>query len=477
MATSTVGPVNFAPTTTFSGLASGINSAGIISAMVGVAKQPVTAMQNNQADLQSKSTKFSTLSTELAALGTAAQALGDISSASPTIGSTSDSTVATITAGNGASTGSYQIAVTQLAQAQRTYTDGFASQTTTGLLTSGTLTLSVNGTTTPITIDGTTDSLASVVSKINGSGAAVKAALFYDGTSWRMSVTGTQTGAANAVTFDETGGTNLGFNTDGNTVQSAKDASFTVDGFSMSSATNTVSTAIPNVTIALKGVSAKDATTGKPVPLTATVAPDEATMAGKLGAFVSAYNTIVSGINGEFAWTGSAKAGDTLSGDFTLRQVQNGLAHAITTAVGNNTGYETLSSIGIGVQQDGTLKFDSTKFSTKFQAAPDKVAQLFAQTNADHTQTGVMDVLNNLVNSYTDPATGSITNRIKSIATQVNTINSQIDAANARIAIYQKTLQAEYTNLEKVMSQLQAQSNSLASNTNTNSVNNKTTSK
>ena len=82
-----------------------------------------------------------------------------------------------------------------------------------------------------ITVDGT-DTLDSVAAKINSSGARVNAAVIFDGTNYRLQVSGTDSGVDNAVTFTETG-TTLGVDDPANELVAAADAVFEIDGLAM----------------------------------------------------------------------------------------------------------------------------------------------------------------------------------------------------------------------------------------------------
>ena len=123
----------------------------------------------------------------------------------------------------GASLGTYEIEVGALAKAGRNYTNGFTSKSQTGLFGTGTLSITV-GEDDPvgITVDGT-DTLETLVTKINASDARVTAGILFDGSKYRLQISGNETGAANALVFDD-GTTTLGLADEGNQLVYSFDA-------------------------------------------------------------------------------------------------------------------------------------------------------------------------------------------------------------------------------------------------------------
>ena len=249
------------PVASFSGLASGIDSTALISGLVGIARQPITRLQKEQSTLSQQAARVDDLRSKLSTFRTAAQALNSTQEVLATKASSADATIVKVTAGADATTSAYDIHVTSLATSTRAYANPVAAKDQTGLFGTGTLSLTIGTTTTDITVDAS-DTLASVAGKINDADIGAVAGLFFDGTNWRLSVNGTATGAANAVGFAEAGGLTLGLSDPANLVQPALDAVFEVDGFGVTSASNTVSTAIEGVTLELVKASPTTASTG-----------------------------------------------------------------------------------------------------------------------------------------------------------------------------------------------------------------------
>ncbi|HBQ14986.1 MAG: hypothetical protein EVA89_11105 [Sandaracinaceae bacterium] len=442
------------PAITFSGLSTGLDTAGIISQLMQLERMPVDRLETKKKNYDSQASKFRSLETKLKSLQDAAKKLGKPEDVLTTKVSTSDEKVFTATSSGGAAVGPTDIHVTSLAKVEKTYSNTFADKTATGAFGTGTLTLQVgSGDPVDITVDGT-DTLESVVGKINGSGADVTAGLMFDGTNYRLRVTGNDTGAANAISFTETG-TSLGLDVPANQVQAAVDAVFSVDGFAMTRASNTFSDAVPGVSITLTGAS-PDAT-----PATLGVQRDTDALREKAQGFVDAYNEVAKGINAEFAYTGKAKGAGSLVGDSALRSVQSRLRSFMGSAVPGTSGaYRTLASIGIQTNQDGTLKLDAADFDEAVGADANAVSTLLAGNRIGGID-GFVKGFDDLIDEFVDSADGIIPSRIDALEGRNRDIDKQIDRLELRLEKTEEQLVKQYAKLEELVSGLTNQGNQI----------------
>lgn len=442
------------PLITFSGLATGLDTKSLIASLVDVARQPIYRLEYNQQNLESQSAKLADIKSKLETLKKASEGL-DAEDEVLTVKATSaNEDYFTATTTEGATPGSYRISVTQLANAERTYSDPFASATQTGLVGSGTLRLTIAGVQTDISIDQSTDTLTTVVEKINSSDADVTAGLIYTGSAWRLSVTGNQTGAANAITFVETGSIKLNLDVASNQLQAATDSTFVLEAGSgspitITRSTNTISDAIPGVTIELKSVQSSGDTL-------LTVSRDADAVKTKLQTFIDAYNALTTKLNSEFAWTGKAKGPDSLSGDATLRGLQNRLRSLVGQTIAGADPYSSLSMIGVTTDKTGILSLDSSKLTAALAASPGDVVALLAASTSGGTD-GIMAQMSDAIYEYTKSSTGFISAKIDGIARQVSDIDDQIEQMEARLDKYEETLQKQFAALEALVSSLQAQ--------------------
>lgn len=441
---------------TFGGLASGLDTNSIIDAYVKAERVPIDALTTQKTNIDAAATTITGISSKLTTLRTAAAALADPNQfAAMTATSTDTSVVATAAAG--AVGGSYDINVTQLAKEQRTYSDTQTSGTD-ALNLSGSLSLQVgSGTAAVVSVDAT-DSLSAIASKINASGARVSANVLYDGTSYRLSIRGLDTGAANAVTFGENG-FSLGLNTAANTKQAAQDAKLTVDGVAVTRSTNQVVGVITGVTLGLTKVTAAN------TPTTVTVATDATALTTKINTFVSAYNQVMFAGQQAAGYGTTAATNAVLAADPTIRSVMSRLSQQIGTTVAGTTGkYTTLMSVGFASTKDGLLTFDSTKLTTALSADSTSVAKLFTK-DANLSSTGAFSAINSVIDSLNTSTSSPILARIASLQKQSSRITETTDSMERRITTYTDALKQQFSDLETIVSKYKTMGSSLTAST------------
>ncbi|MDH5492155.1 MAG: flagellar filament capping protein FliD, partial [Myxococcales bacterium] len=340
------------PIASFSGLATGIDTASLIESLVKLEQAPIRRLQTKQADLGSISRRLGTIKSRMTDFHDAAEKLAEANSILLSKASSSQESKVKVSAEGGASLGTYGIEITSLARAERTYGDAIAGKDAMGLFGSGTLSIQA-GTAAAVEIAvDPAETLETLAAKINSSGAEVTAGIVFDGTSYRLQVTGNETGAAKGVTFTETG-TTLGLDDPTNELVSAADAAFSVDGIAMTRSTNTVTDAVPGVTLDLLGTTAPSET------VMIDVSRDAEGFADLMEEFTDAYNAVASAINAEFVYTGQARTGDSLSGDTMLRTLQSRLSREILDpTAGLSDTHNRLAALGVSMNQGGTLDVD-----------------------------------------------------------------------------------------------------------------------
>jgi len=441
------------PIASFSGLASGIDSSALITGLVGIARAPIARLQKAQSTLKIQAARVDDLSTKLSALGTAARALDTSDEVLSSKATSADDAIVKVSSGSGAAPGSYDIHITSLAQATRVYANPVAAKDQAGLFGAGTLSITIGTTTTDIDVTAA-DTLASVAGKINDAGIDATAGLFFDGSNWRLSVSGTDTGVTNAVTFGETPGLTLGLANPANVVQSAQDAVFSVDGFPVTNGSNTVTDAVNGVTLELVKASVGATKTA------VRIQRDPAALETKVNTFVKAYNDIMAAIDAETPRNGTVKAG-ALAGDVTLRGVQSRLRNVIGAEVAGLSGnYKTLASVGISLDRAGTMSVNATKLSAAAAKDPAGVASLFG---AQGSATGVMRTLDTTITSYVTAGTGLLSAKSRTVRDRANAYDSRIDGMELRLTKYEEGLKRQFASLERLISGMNSQSSQLSS--------------
>lgn len=190
------------PVAQFSGLASGIDTSGIIAQLQKVAQAPINNLQNTASGYGDKLTSWQDFNSRLASLQSATNALTQKGTFTAVSGVSTNTSVASFTASAGATLGEHSLTIQQLAQAQKVVSQSQSSSTT-ALGLSGTFTLNGKSITARAS-----DTLADIGGKINAAGAGVSASVVAVGASdFRLTLTGTTTGAASAfAAADNSGG-------------------------------------------------------------------------------------------------------------------------------------------------------------------------------------------------------------------------------------------------------------------------------
>jgi flagellar hook-associated protein 2 len=261
-----------------------------------------------------------------------------------------------------------------------------------------------------------------------------------------------QTGAASTIQVTESdGGTSLASLTygTGNTANytqeaAAQDAAFSISGVNFTSATNTVTDAVGGVTLNLLSTTT--------APTTLTVGTDTGTVATNISAFVSAYNTLQSTLSSLGGFDAASNTAGPMMGNAALTGIQNQVQHALYSIVNTGSGtYNTLASIGITTQSDGTLSVNSARLNAALGTNFSAVSQLFTAAG------GVATTLNTQITNALG-AGGSITSAGQTLTAQENALTKQSNDLNAQMAALTTSLTQQYSALNTLLSQLQSTS-------------------
>ncbi len=453
---------------TFSGLATGLDTDSIVTQLMALERAPINRLEAKKTAETNRIEAYAQFKTTLDDLKTAASAMTLTSQVKTTSVSLSTSAPFTATSVN-ASSGSYNIAVKQLAQVQKTVSDGWTSQSD-PLLGTGTFTLNNGTADTIITVDSTNNSLAGLAAAINAQSTAtgVKATLINDGTAtpYRMVFTGVDSSSNFTVTSNLTaadGITPIAFAT--TQTQTAQQAIVMMDGIEVVSTSNTISGAISGVTLNLNAIS--DVESAGPPPIykssLMTVAPDTGALKEKLTTFVTSYNKVMDWILSGYPEFGAATTTDTTStdllgsalrGDSSINSVKRGLQSLLGSVTTTTGSLSTLSQLGITTNLNGTLSQDNTKMDAALQNNFDDVGKLLS---GDGTVNGIMKNFNSYLLDATSSSTGIYASKKENYDMAVRRIDNQIFNMESRMTQKEASLRARYTAMEALVSGLNAQ--------------------
>ena len=201
------------------GVGSGLDVNGIITQLMAIERQPLTALQREETKLTTKVSDVGKLQGLVSTMRDKAGSLSSSTLWSQTAGSSADAGAVSVTTTNGAAVGSYSVAVQQLAAAQTVSSRVFTASDTAAQFGPGTLTIELGtwtGTPTSgftpktgapavtVTIDAADDTLAEVRDKINAANAGVTATIVNDASGARLAIRSTATGAENGFRISAT---------------------------------------------------------------------------------------------------------------------------------------------------------------------------------------------------------------------------------------------------------------------------------
>jgi flagellar hook-associated protein 2 len=469
-------PVSIASTTS-AGAAGGsvINVSGLVSELVAAAEAPQQSEITNQTT--AVTANISALGTLKSALSTFQSSLSSLST--PTAfnnlaASTSQPTSFTASAAPGAVAGNYGVTISNIATGQELLSSAFAAGSSSPIGT-GTLAISVGGNSFNVTVDSTNDTLAGLANAINtqSGNTGVSAAVIQGTDGAYLLLSSTQTGLANTISVSETDGGNalaaLTYGT-GNTANytqqsAAADASFSIAGVAYTSPSNTVSNALSGVTLELlapttpaTGSSSGTGTgtgsgTGTASDATLTVANSTSTVASNIQTFVTAYNTLQSALSGLGSYDSTTGTAGPMLGNPVLTGTQNQIQQALYSLVGAST-YNSLASIGITTNSDGSLSLNSAQLQTALSSNFGAVSQLFSATN------GVATQLNTQITSDLS-STGTIGTYAQTLTSQENALTTQTNNLNTQMEALTASMTQQYAALNTLLSSLQTTSSYL----------------
>lgn len=426
--------------------ATGASSAGIdvtsaVNAAVTAAQAPETAWENQESTLESQSTALTQIQTDATNLDNDMQSLNSLTGPlSARTVSSSDSSIVTASAASGSASGTHTVQVSSLATTA-SWASGYVASATTDLAAGSFTITGADGTQTSISTGTGASTLNDVASTINNDNLGVTASVITDANGARLAIVSNTSGQAANFTVSSATGGSLSFT---QAVEGAN-ASLSVDGISMASASNTVTGAVAGVTFNLL-----NASPGTNVTL--TIAPDTSQASTAINQFVTDYNKAISDLNTQFTFSGTSEG--VLATDSDVRSLQTTLESAISytaTSASGSTTVPNLSSLGISVNDDGTLSLNSATLSNVLQNDFNDVQNFFQGASLN----GFANTLDQQLTTYISPADGAFTLDLQSISSEESGLQTDISNFETNyITPLKAQLQSEYSQAEILLQQL-----------------------
>jgi len=419
---------------------------GIVSQLMALERRPLDALVTKKTEYSSQLSELGRLKGALSSFQTTMKGLSSLDKFETYQASTSESETAqtfTATVDSDATSGIYSITVDNLATVNRYgSTTGFADQDTTTFTTSD---LSISDGTDSFTIsdiDGLTllEVRDLINTEANTNDVGVSASIITENSgSYQLVVTATDTGLDNDITVTSTGDalTQL----DLTEKVSAVDAQVTIDGYTVTNSSNTITDAISGVTL--------DLLDDPGTAATLTVSKDTAAVTDSVNEMVSSYNELMAQI--KIYKTGA------LEGDSSLNSIKNMIRNEINTSAGLSSAYNYLSEVGVTTNADtGELELNSTVLNEAITDDYEAISQLFATDD-----TGVAFRMEALVDGLLD-YDGLIESREDGINARIESNEDRQASWAFRLEGIEARYLKQFSALDSLIGQMNSTSSSLS---------------
>jgi len=459
----------------FGGLATGLPTDDLVKSLMAIERQPIDRLEAEKKYETQRLKAYGQFNTKLADLRSAVSSLNltsDVRTTSVRLSSEESITASS----NGAGTGSYDISVAQLAQVQKTVTDGFSSDSESIL---GKGYFAINGT--AFEVNSSNNSLQGLMASINSLSekTGVSASIINDGSdseNYHLVLTGKDAATSFSLTYNFQDEENNPIPFSASDVRAAQQAVAYVDGIKVVSNTNTLSGVIAGVTINLNKESEiiTPASEGNPAVYktsSLTVEPDTNVLKEKISTFVSSYNAIMDWIASGYeeraeTTTESTESetdedeslGDYLRGDATINKIKRSLQSVLSDSVGGSGSLQILSEIGISTQSDGTLLQNNGILDTALKSKFEDVVKLLA---GEDSANGVMKKFNSYLVETTSSTKGMYADKRDRYEKAVKRLDNQILQKEPMMDKIEARIRAQFNAMELLVSNMNATSDYL----------------
>ncbi|MGH9685665.1 MAG: flagellar filament capping protein FliD [Candidatus Acidiferrales bacterium] len=424
--------------TSSGGLGAGIDVSQLVSAAMANQTAELTVMQSQQTQITNEQSALTSFDNDVQTLQNAVYALTDPVGQMTAIAATSsDSSILSATAVSGTPSGTHTITVSNLATTSSAYSTAVSSSSTP--LATGSITIQVgSGTPTTVTIDDTNNTLDGLADAINNTAnIGVTASVITDANGERLAIVSSSSGQPGNLTITPSSGLPT-FTTSAGT-----NASLTVDGIPISSASNVVTGVLSGVTLNLAGANPDSS-------VTLTTGPDVTQQEAAVNSFVSAYNTVIGDLNQQFAVDPTTNSSGPLASDSTLALAQSQILSAASFSMSSNGAVQSLADLGISMNNDGTLTVNSSALATALQSNPASVQSFFQSATSGSFGAN----LSSIVSGIADPITGSLAQDMNGLSQTQTSITQQISDFQDQLNTMQQQLTQQYVQVDTTLQEL-----------------------
>jgi flagellar hook-associated protein 2 len=184
-----------------------------------------------------------------------------------------------------------------------------------------------------------------------------------------------------------------------------------------------------------------------------SIGPDITQATNAVNNFVSAYNQVIGDINQEFTVNAGTNNEGPLGSDTALRSLQSSLLSDVTYAVSGDGGLVNLSSLGINMNDDGTLTAGASPTGQTLSQVLSSNPTAFVNFFQNASSTGFANNFNTDLTNLTDPTLGVLNVDLTQNKAQQQTLSDNISNFETQLTAEQQSLTTQF---DQVNASLQA---------------------
>lgn len=314
-------------------------------------------------------------------------------------------------------------------------------------------TLSINGT--DISLTGT-ENLNDIQASVDAI-ADISATVNYDATSGKYTLVVENDVADGNVTlnFSDTDATG-GFSEliDNAATVASKKALVNINNIDVERESNSIDDLITGVTINLADDDPAET-------ITVSVTGNYNDAKSKVESFVTAFNSATSAIDSLQSFNKETGQAGNLLGDSTANLLKSGLRRMLFTSVdGIDSSVNSLSNLGIEVQESGQLEFNSSTFTSAMESNPSDVTNFFTQETSGSE--GLAVKFESFLDGYLDNNDGILAAKEDGYNNSISRMDNNIEAIERRLEMRENNLRQQFINLEELMANFTSTSSYLS---------------
>lgn len=437
------------------GSTTGLPLEDILTKLQAAEDKKLSLYTNRQASYEARVSAYGQVQSAVEALQKAALALGKSSTLDAVKANVVGEGLTATIGENGATMGEYAIKVKSLAAAQTLQSGNVGSRTASNGADGSFEIELTSGDKHTVELKGDT-SLNGIAQAINSDDkAGVRATIITneDGSYLMLSAkdTGVQASVKSiTVTGDDKLKNILSYNSGADTEltqqTAAADSEIEINGITVKSGSNNISTAIDGITLNLTALTGTDAVTGNDKVVTLKLQSDTSVASKAVQDFVNAYNSLQSTITKLTAFDVAAATNQALTGDSTTRGIQSSMSSALQVVTSEGS-VRSLADLGITLDpKTGQLKLDQKELDKALTANPADVKRIMMSTDglAAKFDTAAKAALG---------SNGSIKISQDGLNESIKDVKDQLTRAQAASTASMDAMRAQFIALDKFVSQ------------------------